>query len=151
MDGKTKIGHEYWLREYKEGAVDTGDETVFKTTFNYPDAAGSDKSVGNTFLWDYYYKENERKDKNSDTYQRYYEAERSYKQYPRLAQATPYIIGFPGTTYYEFDLSGNWTAQNTYPTAPAKLDRQTLLRNLTDRPSPLPLIQESLSASAMMR
>ena len=126
VDGKTKIGHEYWLREYKGGAVDTGDETVFKTTFNYPDAAGSDKSVGNTFLWDYYYKENERKDKNSDTYQRYYEAERSYKQYPRLAQATPYIIGFPGTTYYEFDLSGNWTAQNTYPTAPAKLDRQTI-------------------------
>ena len=126
VDGKTKIGHEYWLREYKGGAVDTGDETVFKTTFNYPDAAGSDKSVGNTFLWDYYYKENERKDKNSDTYQRYYEAERSYKQYPRLAQATPYIIGFPGTTYYEFDLSGNWTAQNTYPTAPEKLDRQTI-------------------------
>ena len=126
VDGKTKIGHEYWLREYKGGAVDTGDETVFKTTFNYPDAAGSDKFVGNTFLWDYYYKENERKDKNSDTYQRYYEAERSYKQYPRLAQATPYIIGFPGTTYYEFDLSGNWTAQNTYPTAPAKLDRQTI-------------------------
>lgn len=126
VDGKTKIGHEYWLREYKGGAVDTGDETVFKTTFNYPDAAGSDKSVGNTFLWDYYYKENERKDKNSDTYQRYYEAERSYKQYPRLAQATPYIIGFPGTTYYEFDLSGNWIAQNTYPTAPAKLDRQAI-------------------------
>ena len=126
VDGKTKIGHEYWLREYKEGAVDTNDPTVFKTTFNYPDATGSDKTVGNTFLWDYYYKENERKDKNSDTYQRYYETERSYKQYPRLAQATPYIIGFPGTTYYEFDLSGNWTAQNTYPTAPSKLDRQTI-------------------------
>lgn len=125
VDGKTKIGHEYWLREYK-GGEDTSDPTVFKTTFNYPDAAGSDKTVGNTFLWDYYYKENERKDKNSDTYQRYYETERSYKQYPRLAQATPYIIGFPGTTYYEFDLSGNWTAQNTYPTAPAKLDRQTI-------------------------
>jgi hypothetical protein len=126
VDGKTKIGHEYWLREYKEGAVDTDDPTVFKTTFNYPDATGSDKTVGNTFLWDYYYKENERKDKNSDTYQRYYETERSYKQYPRLAQATPYIIGFPGATYYEFDLSGNWTAQNTYPTAPLKLDRQTI-------------------------
>ena len=126
VDGKTKIGHEYWLREYREGAVDTGDETVFKTIFNYPDAAGSDKTVGNTFLWDYYYKDNERKDKNTDTYQRYYETERSYQQYPRLAQATPYIIGFPGTTYYEFDLSGNWIAQNTYPTAPLKLDRQTI-------------------------
>jgi len=128
VDGKTKIGHEYWLREYKEGAVDTNDPTVFKTTFNYPDAAGSDKNktVGNTFLWDYYYKDNERKDKNTDTYQRYYETERSYQQYPRLARATPYIIGFPGTTYYEFDLSGNWIAQNTYPTAPLKLDRQTI-------------------------
>ncbi len=128
VDGKTKIGHEYWLREYRGGAVDTDDETVFKTTFNYPDAAGSDKTktVGNTFLWDYYYKDNERKDKNTDTYQRYYETERSYQQYPRLARATPYIIGFPGTTYYEFDLSGNWIAQNTYPTAPLKLDRQTI-------------------------
>ena len=127
-DNRVKIGHEYWLREYKGQKENTNPQTdgYFTAAFNYPDAAGSDKTVENTFLWDYYYKDNERKDKNTDTYQRYYETERSYQQYPRLAQATPYIIGFPGTTYYEFDLSGNWIAQNTYPTAPLKLDRQTI-------------------------
>ena len=127
-DNRVKIGHEYWLREYKGQKENTNPQTdgYFTAAFNYPDAASSDKTVENTFLWDYYYKDNERKDKNTDTYQRYYETERSYQQYPRLAQATPYIIGFPGTTYYEFDLSGNWIAQNTYPTAPLKLDRQTI-------------------------
>ena len=114
-DNRVKIGHEYWLREYKGQKENTNPQTdgYFTAAFNYPDAAGSDKTVENTFLWDYYYKDNERKDKNTDTYQRYYETERSYQQYPRLAQATPYIIGFPGTTYYEFDLSGNFSPANT--------------------------------------
>jgi hypothetical protein len=43
-----------------------------------------------------------------------------------LAQGAPYIIGFPGTTYRECDLSGNWIPQNTAATTPAKLDRQTI-------------------------
>ena len=43
-----------------------------------------------------------------------------------MATATPYIVGFPGKTYYEFDLSGEWTAKNTAETAPAKLDKQTI-------------------------
>ena len=37
-----------------------------------------------------------------------------------------YLIGFPGQSYYEFDLSGQWTAQNTASSAPAKLDKQTI-------------------------
>ena len=123
---KTKIGHEYWLREYKGGAVDTNDETVFKTTFNYPDATGEKKDADNTFLWDYYYSKNTQKDANADIYQTYYESGRDLLQYPLLANGTPYIIGFPGTTYREFDLSGNWVPQNTAATAPAKLDRQTI-------------------------
>jgi hypothetical protein len=47
-------------------------------------------------------------------------------QYPLLANGTPYIVGFPGTTYREFDLSGKWKAQNTATTAPAQLDKQVI-------------------------
>ena len=122
----TKIGHEYWLREYKGATVPSGSPAVVTATFNYPDAAGDDKDVNNTFLWDYYYSENTQKDANADTYQTYYETGRKLKAYPLLATATPYIVGFPGKTYYEFDLSGEWTAKNTAETAPAKLDKQTI-------------------------
>ena len=138
IDGSTMIGHEYWLREYKGGALDTNDATVFKSTFKYPDATNEDedKTVGNTFLWDYYYRWNgennndeqksPRPDKNSDIYQTYYEEARSMSQYPLLTTAKPYIIGFPGETYYEFDLSGEWTAANTKSPAPAQLGKQTI-------------------------
>ena len=124
-----KIGHEYWLREYKGQKENTNPQTdgFFTAAFNYPDAAGSDtKTVGNTFLWDYYYSKNEQKDANTDTYQTYYQVPRDLTQYPLLATAKPYIIGFPGKTYYEFDLSGEWTAKNTATTAPAKLDKQAI-------------------------
>ena len=120
------IGNEYWLREYEGGALDPNDATVFKSTFNYPDASGADKNVGNTFLWDYYYSKNSRQDANTDAYQSYYESSRKYDQYPLLTAAEPYIIGFPGETYYEFDLSGGWTAENTAATAPAQLEKQII-------------------------
>ena len=123
-ENDTKTGHEYWLREYKGRKDLVGD--TFVAAFNYPTANGGYKTVGNTFLWDYYYKENSRLDANQDSYQRYYETSRSLATYPLLAAGTPYIIGFPGKTYYEFDLSGEWTAKNTAGTAPAKLDKQTV-------------------------
>ena len=130
IDGNgIKIGHEYWLRQYKGQKENTNPQTdgFFTAAFNYPDAAGDDtKTVGNTFLWDYYYSKNEQKDANTDTYQTYYQEARSMSQYPLLTNAKPYIIGFPGETYYEFDLSGKWTAKNTAETAPAKLDKQTI-------------------------
>ena len=123
-----KIGHEYWLREYK--GINTASsglpDGVISATFNYPDAAGDTKTVGNTFLWDYYYNLNGRQDANTDTYQTYYQTSRNLASYPLLTTAQPYIIGFPGKTYYEFDLSGDWTAENTAPTAPAKLDKQVI-------------------------
>ncbi len=123
-----KIGHEYWLREYEGiGTSPSGSpEGVITATFNYPDAVGDTKTVGNTFLWDYYYSKNKQLDANTDTYQTYYEEARNLPQYPLLTTAQPYIIGFPGKTYYEFDLSGDWTAENTAPTAPAKLDKQVI-------------------------
>ncbi len=111
----TKIGHEYWLREFSSISKDDQD-IVAKASFLYPTAAGNNKTVNNTFLWDYYYENtavHNQKDANDDTYQTYYESGRSYTNYPLLTAAKPYIIGLPGETYYEFDLSGNFKAKNT--------------------------------------
>ena len=102
---------------------------IFTAAFNYPDAASNDKKVDNTFLWDYYYSANTQQDANTDkyeNYQTYYKDVRTLEQYPLLATAKPYIIGFPGKTYYEFDLSGEWTAKNTAATAPAQLAKQAI-------------------------
>ena len=124
-----KIGHEYWLREYigEKAQTNSSNPNVFVAAFNYPEASGSAKTVTNTFLWDYYYNANERNDANQDKYQKYYATDRTFESYPLLAAASPYIVGFPGKTYYEFDLSGEWEAKNTAdPTPPAKLDRQVI-------------------------
>ena len=43
-----------------------------------------------------------------------------------MQKGTPYLVGFPGTTYYEFDLSGNFLAKNTASPAPAQLERQVI-------------------------
>ena len=121
-----KIGHEYWLRKYEGGAINPDDDKVFTATFNYPASDGETKNVANTFLWDYYYSKNTQMDANADTYQTYYEEARNLPEYPLLATAKPYIIGFPGKTYYEFDLSGEFVARNTAATAPARLDKQAV-------------------------
>ena len=118
-----KIGHEYWLREFKDGGTVNGN--VYRANMTYPTATGSSKTVTNHFLWDYYYEKSERKDHNSDIYQEYYSGDRTYASYPLLAAGKPYIIGLPGKTYYEFDLSGNFTAQNTYASI-EKLSKQTI-------------------------
>ena len=121
-DTGTKKGHEYWLRQLTDGETMTlKPETtgVLKANFHYPAAAGDNKTVGNTFLWDYYYKNesvHNQQDENEDTYlqyRQYYNSERTYANYPLLSAAVPYILGLPGQTYYEFDLSGNFEAQNT--------------------------------------
>ena len=118
----TKKGHEYWLRQLTAGETMTlKPETTgtLEANFHYPAAADNNKTVGNTFLWDYYYKNepvHDQKDKNADTYlqyRQYYNSERTYANYPLLSAAVPYIIGLPGKTYYEFDLSGNFEAENT--------------------------------------
>ena len=127
----TKIGHEYWLREYKGiGTPPSGSPAgVLTAVFNFPDATGTTKTVGNTFLWDYYYNAtagHNHQDANTDTYQTFYKEPRDLMEYPLLATAQPYIVGFPGKTYYEFDLSGEWTAKNTASPAPAQLAKQTI-------------------------
>ena len=133
--GSTK-GHEYWLREFtgREAKGTTSETYVAK--FNYPNATGDDnddKEVTNTFFWDYYYEAvsgHNHQDKNDDTYQTYYENARTFKGYPQLTKATPYIIGFPGARYYEFDLSGAFKAYETTAThatnRPTQLSKQTI-------------------------
>ena len=129
--GSTK-GHEYWLRQLGDEITATEDAKVLKAKFDYPDATGPGKTATNTFLWDYYYKGvtggHNQQDKNADTYlqyHQYYEDSRSYAAYPLLAAAKPYILGLPGKTYYEFDLSGQFEAQNTR-TAITKLSKQVI-------------------------
>jgi len=123
-------GHEYWLRGF-EGNLQQKEGSTYTADFLYPTATGSDewKRVTNTFLWDYYYYETaepHHQDYNKDIYQTYYNEPRLYDRYPRLKAGTPYIIGFPGATYYEFDLSGTWSAATTANPNPAKLDRQVI-------------------------
>ncbi len=124
----TKVGHEYWLREFKDKKAVINETETVVAIFNYPESASTDKTktVENSFLWDYYYSANDRHDANTDIYQTYYQTARELSAYPLLANATPYIIGFPGKTFYEFDLSGEWTAKNTAGTAPAQLNKQII-------------------------
>ena len=118
-EGST-FGHEYWLREYDGGSTETvGGTSVFKGIFNYPKAvSNSNKNYSNTFLWDYYYSQDSYKDFNLDDYQDQYYSIDYLRQkypvndYPYSKAGMPYLVGFPGVTYYEFDLSGNWTPLN---------------------------------------
>ena len=130
---KTKIGHEYWLREYNGQLANTDvTDGIFKAAFNYPAKTGSEednKTVGNTFLWDHYYKNSGQLDANTDkyeNYQKYYKDGRTLNEYPLLAYGKPYIIGFPGKRYYEFDLSGEWSPANTATPAPDAIGKQTI-------------------------
>ncbi len=109
----TKIGHEYWLREFRDGGTTTAN--IFEAKFLFPDAitGGTDKEYNNTYLWDHYYSASLRQDANTDKYQEYYRYGRTHKNYAYTAPAMPYIIGFPGNTFFEFDLSGNFEPLNT--------------------------------------
>ena len=129
----TKIGHEYWLREMANGSTMTlpeGETNVLTAAFNHPTSKSSDltKTVQNTFLWDHYYKgvSHNQRDYNNDTYQDYYSTTRTYEKYPLLAKGTPYLLGLPGATYFEFDLSGSFDATTTATTRPAKIEKQTI-------------------------
>jgi len=124
----SNTSHEYWLRQFVTGGSTTGN--VYTANFDYPAAGSNEKDYTNTFLWDYYYKFNTdaRQDKNSETYwQTYYSAAHTYSDYPYSVAGTPYIIGFPGSTFYEFDLSGTFIPSNTHENQTvAQLAKQTV-------------------------
>ena len=129
--GNTK-GHEYWLRHY-DGNLQEKQENnaivpgVYTADFNLLAANGTaNKTYSNKFLWNYYYSKNDYDDRNGDDYKQYYNSSHTYENYPLEQAGNAYLIGFPGKSYYEFDLSGLWTAQNTASPAPANLDKQTI-------------------------
>ena len=132
-------GHEYWLREFAGNVKQKKDQNgadiagVFTADFNSIDASSTANTYNytNRFLWDYYYSKTPNgnvfgDDKNGDDYKEYYHSDHSFTNYPLQQAGTAYLVGFPGASYYEFDLSGQWIAQNTASTAPAKLDKQTI-------------------------
>ena len=141
-DTGTKLGHEYWLRTYRNISQlpsEATSEQKAEALFTYPNSTDSweesrEKVVKNSFLWDYYYEASSghnHLDQNKDTYQTYYKPDdngvvNTFNSYALLAHAVPYIIGFPGSTYYEFDLSGNFEAKTTDTPNPAKLGRQVI-------------------------
>ncbi|MBQ5680795.1 MAG: hypothetical protein IIV20_04895, partial [Bacteroidaceae bacterium] len=111
FDRGYESGHEYWLRRYEGGAYKEGDANIYEATFGYPEAAANEKQYTNTFLWDYYYQYSgaDRQDENTDDYQqKYYAASKTYTDYPYSQGGMPYIVGLPGSSYYEFDLSGSF-------------------------------------------
>jgi hypothetical protein len=125
--GNSTNGHEYWLREFKGGKVSTKDPMIFEADFQKPAAGEGTKNYTNTFLWDYYYQYGKRKDINSDEYQSYYNTSQSYVGYPLSQAGTPYLVGFPGDFYYEFDLSGGFVPEYTAGWPDSRtLDAQTI-------------------------
>ena len=130
-----KVGHEYWLHECDDITVDgtSGNEVIAEASLQHPFAiTGQSKTVYNTFLWDHYYNNvtpgHNHLDANQDTYQTFYSTSRTYDGYPLFANGTPYLIGFPGETYYEFDLSGGFEAKTTAlaPETPGVIGEQTI-------------------------
>ncbi|MBQ9561662.1 MAG: hypothetical protein IJV10_05235 [Prevotella sp.] len=115
---KGKVGHEYWLREYKAIEADGDAPSTMKATFRRPaaDSEAGDKTYTNTFLWDELHKDLD------GGQNQYYKTSHTYEDYPLQQGATPYIIGFPGKEFYEFDLSGEWKA----PKLPSGFERQVV-------------------------
>ena len=125
-DEDNTTGHEYWLRQFAGNFRETSTTGVYAADFNLLAPTGEDKAYSNKFLWDYYYSKNGSDDANGDDYKQYYNISHTYTSYPLEQAGGAYLIGFPGKSYYEFDLSGEWTAANTATPAPGKLDKQTI-------------------------
>ena len=136
----SNVGHEYWLRIPDKLDETDNSKVLFKSipkvTDDEADAGiiGTDLAYNNYFLWDYYYNNKNNgngkghKDKNDDTYQTYYSPDNNitHANYPFGKAAQPYLIGFPGSRYYEFDMSGTFLATTAAANTPAKLDAQII-------------------------
>lgn len=142
--GTEDKAHEYWLRS----AVKMSDDAK-SLVFNRPtDNAVFDKGsyeTENSFLYSYYYQYNDVNDDSNtnsslqdntvagDNYGgiqtgnhgNYYNSKRTYTDYLYLTGGVPYIIGFPGKRFYEFDMSGKFQPDYSSASIPA-LDAQTV-------------------------
>ena len=136
----SSVGHEYWLRTPDRIDTDNSSKILFKSIAKVTNAEatagiiGTNLTYNNTFLWDYYYNNQNngngkgRKDKNADTYQTYYSPDNTieHDNYPYGQAAQPYLIGFPGSRYYEFDMSGTFLATTAAANTPAQLNKQII-------------------------
>jgi hypothetical protein len=107
------------LRKYTDIDDNSDSEAnTMKATFVSlaKDENAEDKAYTNHYLWDALHRYLEG---GQNTY---YSVDHTYTDYPLQQQATPYLIGFPGKTFYEFDLSGEWTA----PKMPTGFERQVV-------------------------
>lgn len=124
-DEKGRVGHEYWLRKYTAIEPDDKPSTMKATFVSLVKGEGRDaykKRYTNTFLWYYLHKNLDILDGETVGQNEYYRTEHEYEGYPLMQGATPYIIGFPGKEFYEFDLSGEWKA----PKLPSGFERQVV-------------------------
>jgi hypothetical protein len=133
----SKTNHEYWLRELSSvETVVENDVTTTEAAFASlaaVDGNSHSHTVYNYFLNDYYYsvynqqsdQQSNQQDVNNDSYQTYYKESRTYDGYPFMKANTPYIMAFPGESYYEFDMSGKFVPKNTGTTI-SKLDKQVV-------------------------
>jgi hypothetical protein len=132
--GDSDKGHEYWLRGFTGVETESAEKKAkFVRPMSNPGVAGydsryesGDNAVSNSFLYDTYYNKNNRDDANADDYFKYYNTTRNYSNYIWTTMNVPYIVAYPGDAYYEFDMSGNFVAENTATPAPAELDAQVV-------------------------
>ncbi len=124
---KGRVGHEYWLRKYTAIAKSTDKSSTMEATFSSlakgdaSDDGFDNKHYINSFLWDYLHQHLDKLDGEGQN--KYYkDIDVTYEGYPQQLGATPYIIGFPGKEFYEFDLSGEWKA----PKLPSGFERQVV-------------------------
>ena len=117
------LHHEYWLR----GLTTVGkDGTDIAATFQRPglSSAGSSSSsagsgsssagssslsegVSYTFTTPFFINTYESRLYNKDA-NPYYANKHTYSNYPLLTSEVPYVVRFPGESYYEFDLSSKF-------------------------------------------
>ncbi|MBO7260443.1 MAG: T9SS type A sorting domain-containing protein, partial [Bacteroidaceae bacterium] len=128
--GNSDKGHEYWLRGFTGVSDSKAQFTRPQGSAGYASYEGHNSGekyqVSNSYLYDTYYSRNNSYDANRDDYFEYYNGTRTYDDYLLTTANMPYIVAYPGVTYYEFDMSGNFVAENTATPAPAKLDPQVV-------------------------
>lgn len=110
------LHHEYWLRSLTTVGKDGTDIVA---TFQRPglsstgsSSAGSSSSslsegVSYTFATPFFIDTYESRLYNKDA-NPYYANKHTYSNYPLLTSEVPYVVRFPGESYYEFDLSSKF-------------------------------------------
>ena len=114
--GEDTQHHEYWLRGLTSVDVDQKDGKTLVATFQRPGTAsglfqnGDTESTGKAASLDYIFENHFFENTYGELlYNKvenpYYTQQHTYKGYQPLQAGTPYVVRFPGESFYEFDLS----------------------------------------------